>query len=78
MKGFFRKVLFGLKVAEKVAVLAGDHGLTIQGRNPADIDRAAHAGAEAIIGALKKPKLSAVQSSASASDLGVHAGSTGE
>jgi hypothetical protein len=54
MKGFFKKLVFGLKVAEKVAVMAGDHGLTIQGRNPAEIDRLAHAGAIAIVGAIKK------------------------
>jgi hypothetical protein len=51
---WLHKILFGLKVAEKVAVLAGDHGLTIQGRNPAEIDAVAHAGASAIIAALKK------------------------
>ncbi len=51
---WYQKVLFGLQVAEKVAVMAGDHGLTIQGRNPAEIDAAAHAGAKAIIGALKR------------------------
>lgn len=60
MKGWLHKIAFGLKVAEKVAVLAGDHGLTIQGRNPAEIDRLAHAGAEAIIGVLKRPKVTPI------------------
>jgi hypothetical protein len=57
MKAWLRKVGLGLKIAEKVAVMAGDHGLTIQGRNPAEIDAIAHTAASAVIGALRKPKL---------------------
>lgn len=57
MKAWLRKIGLGLKVAEKVMVIAGQSGLRIQGRDPAAIDAAAHAGAEAIIAALKKPKL---------------------
>lgn len=54
MKAWLRKIGLGLKVAEKVAVLAGQAGLTIQGRNPAEIDAIAHVGADAIVKALKK------------------------
>lgn len=49
------KIKTALLVAEKVAVLAGQHGVTIEGRNPAEIDAAAHAAATAMVQTLKKP-----------------------
>lgn len=48
------KVLFGLKVARKVMVAAGDAGLRIKGIDPSKVDAAAEAGAKSVIESLKK------------------------
>jgi hypothetical protein len=54
MKFSWHNIKTALVIAEKLAVFAGDHGLTIKGQNPADIDAAAHAAAGVIIAAAKK------------------------
>lgn len=57
MKAWLRKVALGFKVAEQVAVIAGEHGFRIKDINPAELDAAARIGAKAVIAAVKKPKL---------------------
>lgn len=54
MKAWLRKVGLGLKFAEQLAVMAGDHGLTIQGRNPAEVDAVIRASVKAGVAVLKK------------------------
>lgn len=48
------KWLTAFKIARKILVEAGNVGLEIKGRNPAEIDRAVEQGAKGVIGALKK------------------------
>jgi hypothetical protein len=56
MKWSWHSIKTGLLIAEKIAVIAGEHGLTIQGQNPAVIDAAAHAAASTVIAAVKNPR----------------------
>lgn len=52
---FWHKLKVGLQFAEQVAVKAGDLGITIKGRNPAEVDAAIRAAAKTAIDALRKP-----------------------
>lgn len=46
--------LTALKIARKVEQQAGALGLTIKGRNPAEVDAAVEGAVTSVIGALKK------------------------
>jgi hypothetical protein len=54
MKWSWTNIKTALLIAEKVAVIAGDHGVTVKGLNPAEVDAAAHTAAATFIQSVKK------------------------